>query len=70
MPYHIEKLLKFLRHHDVVCHYTANNKLMVEDCYSWRPSGAADLIDGPYRVQRDWIEIPATPSAVREFLGY
>ena len=69
MPYHIEKLLKFLRHHGVVCYYTSN-KLMVEDCYSMPDNGATGFIDGPYRVQRDWIEIPATPSAVREFLGY
>jgi len=66
MPYHIEKLLKFLRHHGVDCHYTKSGKLMVEDVYY--QTGADALID--IGTHREWIEIEATPKSVREFLGY
>ena len=70
MPYHIEKLLKFLRAHECDCHYTTGGKLMVEDVYTMPDNGATSLIDGSYQVHRDWIEIEATPKSVREFLGY
>ena len=66
MPYHIEKLLRFIRSHGVECHYTKSGKLMVEDVYY--QSGASNLID--VGIHREWIEIKPTGKAAKEFLNY
>ena len=60
---YIEKLLIFIRSHDCDCYYTSG-KLIVEDVYTQATER------GRARVHHDWIEIEASPEAVREFLGY
>jgi len=65
MDRYIEKLLIFLRSHDCNCHYTTDGKLMVEDVYTPGSEGSEPPI-----LNYNWIEIEATPKAVREFLGY
>ena len=65
MNYEIETMLRFIRNHEVDCHYTSDGKLMVEDV-SVEPG------DAPIetRIHREWIEIEPSAAAIREFLGY